>query len=482
MSAKAGYCDINCTNTNVDHKHNYYWVDSANVYVGAMNNGIANIALQDAMNGSLNIEVVIGKLKLGEVMGKTFEGGKWYDNGTEIVYDNLKGTNKIIYNLYDTLLSDIMNGNFNIDSALNSLYVGELMNYEGGVGSWTKLVGGSYQSVSKIEGIIADIKMSDLLSGNVDFKTKINDLNLSDVVDVNSSSVLKLLSGTPIKDIPTAVDSLYIGHIMGYVECTNDDSSCPINVAGHVHDGKWYDASGNVVKGVYATISKYTIKGLTEGGLTNVKIGELIDTEGNAVLSLLANETLSTVGAKTNSLKLGEIMGYVKCTNDDASCPVTKLGHVHNGKWFDKSGNEVTGINQKMAGFTIQDVSDGKLGGSEFVNSLTVGDVITSNTGVFKIMEIGAFTVGEGSSAVSYNAVGSVSEVPVSEISARVTEGVKNAKYAELKDAGINILSAENENNISLFYLHKDKGVTDWQNKTIDEIISDILTTALPTT
>ena len=126
-----------------------------------------------------------------------------------------------------------------------------------------------------------------------------------------------------------------------------------------------------------------------------------------------------------------------------------------------------------MAGFTIQDVSEGKLGGSEFVNSLTVGDVITSNTGVFKIMEIGAFTVGEGSSEVSYKAVGSVSEVPVSEISARVTEGVKNAKYAELKDAGINILSAENEKNISLFYLRK--GETNWQDKTIDQIISDIL-------
>jgi hypothetical protein len=437
IKTQTGYCEVDCA---INHAHDFYWVDGSNAYVGKMNNAIANIPLKSAMEGSLNIENVIGALKLGELMGKDFNASEnaWYEGGNKIVYANLTGTEKIIYNLYGQNVSSLMQGNFDLTSALNSLYVGELMNFKGGVGAWTK--GDSNTAVTSVEGVIADIKMSEMLSGSVDFSSKINNLALGDIIDVSSSKVLSSLADTKICNISTAIDELYIGQIMGYEKKV---------------DG-WYNG-GVKVTGIYATISNYTIKSLGEGGLADLSIGDVIDTEGNALLTLIKNSKLTTVSTDVNALYLGQVMGYEEETDG----------------WYN-GGVKVTGVNGKIANYTIKDVADGKLGGSEFVNSLTLGDVLDASSGIFALMYLGEFT----ENGVTYSAISSANDALISEISPRIIKGVTNAKYNQLKSAGITLFSAENETKINALYTLK--GEPNWrETKSINDIISDIVSASL---
>jgi hypothetical protein len=370
-------------------------------------------------------------------------------HGVKINYNDLSGTDKITYNLYGSKFSDITGGSFNISNAVSGLYVGEIMNFKGNVtDGWFKADG--VTPISAIEDVIADISMAELLTGNVDFKAKINNLTLSDVVDVSSSKVLSLLADTKISQMATAVDGLYIGDLMGYEYNEDEDA--------------WFN-NGVKVTGLYGTLSKYTISSLTNGDLENMKIGDIIDTSASPILNLLSGESLSTVSQATNKLVLGDIMGYDYNESEDA--------------WYD-NGVKVAGLNGKIASYSIQDVSDGKIGGAEFVNSLTMGDIFSAddlNKGTFSLMYLGDIN------GVSYS---SVSEVKITDISARTIKGIQEAKYYDLEQAGVSLLSDEDELKIKSYYASflcpADRKPTDvvsddgWKKeKTLSQVISDVI-------
>jgi hypothetical protein len=85
IGESAGYCEEDCEDTHHDescdancekiHAHNYYWVDSSNKYVGAMNNSLSNISVDAVMTGSLDILQTLGNIKIGDFMGMTYCDG-----------------------------------------------------------------------------------------------------------------------------------------------------------------------------------------------------------------------------------------------------------------------------------------------------------------------------------------------------------------------------------------------------------------------
>ncbi|MBO5889265.1 MAG: hypothetical protein J6Q58_03910, partial [Clostridia bacterium] len=179
----------------------------------------------------------------------------------------------------------------------------------------------------------------------------------------------------------------------------------------------------------------------------------------------LSGESLSTVSQATNKLVLGDIMGYDYNESEDA--------------WYD-NGVKVAGLNGKIASYSIQDVSDGKIGGAEFVNSLTMGDIFSAddlNKGTFSLMYLGDIN------GVSYS---SVSEVKITDISARTIKGIQEAKYYDLEQAGVSLLSDEDELKIKSYYASflcpADRKPTDvvsddgWKKeKTLSQVISDVI-------
>ncbi|MBO5851718.1 MAG: hypothetical protein J6R29_05260, partial [Clostridia bacterium] len=266
---KTGYCDIDC---DIEHEHKFYWVDNEGKFAGELNNAMANITLIDAMEGNVIIDNVISNVKLGSIIGKEYIDGNWHDkNGNVINYEELGGGDKILYKLYNTTVGEFKD-NFNFEDVIGDMYVGEVMGYKGSVGAWLKPNGTDYVNASAMEMVVADILMEDMLKGKVDIRAKIDELTLSDVIDIGDSAILKLLKDKQIKNLSTEIDKLNVGEIMNYVKCTND-SACPLNsVSGHVHDGGWYEEDGTKVTGLYSALSKYNIGELFGG---TAKIDEL---------------------------------------------------------------------------------------------------------------------------------------------------------------------------------------------------------------
>ena len=456
------YCDgISCSLSHDNHVKG--WYDESG-YVGAMNNSLADIEISSVMNGGLNINDVIGGLKLGEVMGNVYCDGNscslshgshaigWYKkDGSFINPNDIEATDKIVYNLYLTSLSDIMNGSFDIESAISDMYVGELMGYDGTVNAWTN--GGV--SVSSLENVIANIKMSEMLNGDLNLQEKIKDVKLGDVMsNTSSSSVLKLLEGTSINDLPTAIDALKIGQIMGYTQYTHCSagSSCSEN---HSH---WYNGT-KLVTGIYGALSSYSIKSITEGNIANLKIGDVIEVGDNKVLQLLAGSSLTSVATDANAIQIGKVMGYELNADD--------------GKWYTDTNytTPIDGLEGKIASYTIEEISNGAL--SNLINNLTIGDVLTdTSAGAFGLIYQGALTEG----GASYE--GNTGAIPVTELSERMLKGFKEASYSALEGAGVISLTDEEKEKITYFYANIFTGEkpTDWKTeKTLPEVIKDII-------
>ena len=456
------YCDGNsCSLSHDNHVKGWY---NESGYVGAMNNSLADIEISSVMNGGLNINDVIGGLKLGEVMGNVYCDGNscslshgshaigWYKkDGSFINPNDIEATDKIVYNLYLTSLSDIMNGSFDIESAISDMYVGELMGYDGTVNAWTN--GGV--NVSSLENVIANIKMSEMLNGDLDLQEKIKDVKLGDVMsNTSSSSVLKLLEGTSINDLPTAIDALKIGQIMGYTQYTHCSagSSCSEN---HSH---WYNGT-KLVTGIYGALSSYSIKSITEGNIANLKIGDVIEVGDNKVLQLLAGSSLTSVATDANAIQIGKVMGYELKADD--------------GKWYTDTNytTPIDGLEGKIASYTIEEISNGAL--SNLINNLTIGDVLTdTSAGAFGLIYQGALTEG----GASYE--GNTGAIPVTELSERMLKGFKEASYSALEGAGVISLTDEEKEKITYFYANIFTGEkpTDWKTeKTLPEVIKDII-------
>ncbi|MBO5712670.1 MAG: hypothetical protein J6R88_00500, partial [Clostridia bacterium] len=448
-----------------EHNHatgKWFKVDAVTgkaTYVGEMDNAIANIALSDAMQGKVDIDATINGIKLGEIMGKTRVENAgvvtWYDvNGNEIVFDNLSGSDRILYQMYDNTLEEFRRGDFSIETVFNGMYVGHVMGYKGGVDAWTKADG---SSVTNLEMVMADIRMDDLINDRVNFQNIINGLKLGDVISGGDSAILNNLQNVKIGNLATEIDKLSIGKLMGYEERA---------------DG-WYN-NGVKVTGVYGALSKYSIGELTSGTINfdSFKVSEVINVGDSAILKLLADKTIGEAATAADNLLLGDVMGYTKQAQSGYCQVNCNEAHTHKFYWV-KGGVPASKIAAKIANYTVAGVSDG-------LDNLTVGDVVDTSTGVFKIMETEAFTA----NGKTYAKVNSADEVPIDEIGARATEGVKNATYAELVGAGISLLTTQTEDSITNFYtviyptINLTSPVENWQQtKTLTQVITDIINT-----
>ena len=105
------------------------------------------------------------------------------------------------------------NGVNTIMTKLEGLLLGDLFKFtKGDDGYW-------YNGANKEDGILG--KLCDYTLGELkgDFESIINDFTISDVIDVNGSSILELLANEKIGNLSTAITKLYVGQILGYGAC-----------------------------------------------------------------------------------------------------------------------------------------------------------------------------------------------------------------------------------------------------------------------
>lgn len=368
---------------------------------------------------------------------------------------------QMLKSIKDTKIKDL-------NTAINDMYLGDLLEYhsetvEGKLVWYTCNPDGSHVHddgclATGVMGKLAGEKISGL--GNLN--DTIMSFTLKDVLGDKVPNSLKSIENTPISDMEEAINKIYLGQFLEYDREQVDDLANFTSFNGleeimkngngtvirkdgdkwyltndctesHIHITScyyfvWYSCKeqnsdghlhneGCIVNGVMGKLASIPLGDMSAGRLTSVindtKLNEVIDVNGNALLSELGDVKVRDLSTQLNTLYVGTAMGYFRLEaqgnsgyyiydaakdknfNAKLICTNTSESHVHGNAcygfiWYEctlasapddhvhdaSCAQEVKGLNAKMSNLTLTDLSNGKLG--TVLESLTMGDLVDS--------------------------------------------------------------------------------------------------------
>ena len=223
--AHEGYCVSGCKLNESDpsHSHKFYWVISEGKFVGKLIANLADKLLTEAMDGSLDLDEIIGSATLGDVIDitdaspialRTMKDTKIKEIETkfndlklgEVVEIKTSGADespKVLQLLADTKITEL-------GSAMNELALGSVMGYEKGAdGKWYDETGAV---ATNMMALLADYKVKDL---NADFSSTLlekikSTLTMTDVFGtVGENNPLSLLDpDMKIGELPNEIGNV----------------------------------------------------------------------------------------------------------------------------------------------------------------------------------------------------------------------------------------------------------------------------------
>lgn len=417
-----------------------HW-EKEGVYVGKLYNDISNLELKKAMTDGVDVEEIINELDLGEVFGYVYCDGVspnckipghesvcvkgWYDDEKLLEGDTV--VNKIMLNIYSDKLKDIKDNKLSIAQISEGVYLGELLNYtKNELGEWEDK---NKEKLSVVNETLANVYLTDLINGTTDISKIIGDLSVGEVMNYEYENGVWKKNGVEISKIESILANEKLSSILNGT----------FDIKGKID--KVYlkdvvDTSGN--NKILNVLGDTVIEDLPTR-VNSLTVGEVIDTESSdcsQILKLLKDKNVNNLGSEINVLKIGEICGYSFNQSDNL--------------WY-KNDVAVKGINQKIANYTLEYLSNNGLNSSEF----TLKDVVNEDLskGVFSVIYMGNE---EGSGLEGKQSYSNREDIPINEISTRITYGFKNAKCGELIDGGILTLSSENQNKLTTIFMVED--------------------------
>ena len=324
-------------------------------------------------------------------------------------------------------VADLFSGDI-VDDLIEDVYIGDLLNYEKANNpaydaetapdeSEVLWYSGGVQ-IGNMEASIANIKLSDLVSGEFAFDGIINDLKLADIfkltareglpvylpteggvvlaedlsitvwldeAGVPADAIIGAIAGYGIEDIETKLDELYIGDVIGIIT---------YNDAYYSWDYENGEFGERIVltpeSGVTAELSDLSINDISNGGLDekldnlelNVVLGYTKGADGcwydgetkiDGVMAAIADSTVGNLGTEIDSIKVGDIADftYVPAEDPDAE-----------GVWYEVYVGEgspenkvATGVLGTFADLTVDQITDEGALNSK-VKALTVADAL----------------------------------------------------------------------------------------------------------
>ena len=333
-----------------------------------------------SLNDLKDYESLLSNVKLGSLMGYTAVKDN-PDDPSEITgwYKNEPGDlDKASEAIAKISLSDVTGGNFNIDTVLAGIYVGDLLKYKKGAVipnsdpldetvryEWNKKDGttGEYTvAVTPIERKLSNYLVSDLINGRVTSS------------DLTNGPLHELLNLHAV-EVPLYEES---GDPLLYTTGDHAGEQATATLWYDEHDAK---ASDTVSSLAYCTIDGIStqVNGVQVGGVTGLthfedawykltlkNFGEGDDryclTPSTGVLPSLATLTIgdlsnnNTVTEQIKTLKVGDAMGY----------------SLYEDVWYTNSTHETKvspGVMLAIADFTIGGLNDG-------IGTVKIGDVM----------------------------------------------------------------------------------------------------------
>lgn len=434
---------------------------------------------------------------------------RWSKGGVDVeaIYNNLANIE----------ISTLINGEteFNLDDILADSYVGELMGYTRDGSSWKD---GGGNAVSELNAMIADIKMSEILDGTLDLKSKADNLKISSLITIEESSpeFLKTIKNKKISELsaPDFINGLKIGEIMtvnaaspsilrklsGYMiadlnkqetfdnikvnEIVDTAGSAVLTRLGEktLNDLKSANAFNDIkisdfIPDTSSSKILNALKDKTIGNLSdpatfnNLKISQLTEIpENNKILCALQDSTVGSLAENVNNLKLGDVVATsgstvltalenTKITELTSSINAMKFGTVMgydliDGVWK-KEGVAISGVNAKIADYTIESFSQNGFD----VNDFTLGDFgVNTSVGIFGILDFDP-AIGETSK----------DDIPVADVAGRVNIAFQNKTIGELINANVLPISSQAQTKFD-----SNPVMNGWRESTIEAFFDKI--------
>ena len=324
-------------------------------------------------------------------------------------------------------VADLFSGDI-IDDLIEDVYIGDLLNYEKANNpaydaetapdeSEVLWYSGGVQ-IGNMEASIANVKLSDLISGEFAFDGIINDLKLADIfkltareglpvylpteggvvlaedlsitvwldeAGVPADAIIGAIAGYGIEDIETKLDELYIGDVIGIIT---------YNDAYYSWDYENGEFGERIVltpeSGVTAELSDLSINDISNGGLDekldNLEINVVLnytkgadgawydgETKIDGVMAAIADSTVGNLGTEIDSIKVGDIADFTYVPSEDPDAE---------GVWYEVYVGEgspenkvATGILGTFADLTVDQITDEGALNSK-VKALTVADAL----------------------------------------------------------------------------------------------------------
>ena len=284
-----------------------------------------------------------GKVLVGEILGKYLEKGAWRKPDGTLEEINAENGGIIMKQVYEIMLSEIMDDNFNINYVIADIYVGELIGYYHCGLKYTKTdsLKGRF-NVCKDETHVdkngyhihedeCDVPLHDHSVGTNSYESgwyKNESGNIVPVTPIESVMAdirLGYMLGNSEVDFGAIFGDMTVGNVLGYEYCGGSDD-CTVTTVGHTHDARggktWYVKESTGVRRANAL----------ERTMANVKMKDIVDGTFN-------------IDKELTSLKLGNIMNYEYCdgTND---CYVDHATHA--AGWYKQEGSEWTMIGEEL--------------------------------------------------------------------------------------------------------------------------------------
>ncbi|MBR3803942.1 MAG: hypothetical protein IKJ14_01165 [Clostridia bacterium] len=433
------------------------WLNGS-VSITGVDKIIADISLSAVLNGTLNIKDELKYVSVGDVMGLTYDGTTWYDNGVAI--DNTDITGKVFYGIYGRSVSEF--GSLEIGDLLQGIKLGEFLGLKYESGGWKDANG---DDASVLYATIADIDVPALLQDGTLITKKLETLYVGDFMGYEFNGTAWTDGGVALTGVDKLLAEISLGDVL------NGTVSLDVNSL-KLED--LIETNGNKVL-EYLCSGGTTINGIN-AKVNNMTLGDVIDTNGNTMLTLLKDTSLDDLATKIDSLYIGEVMGFTRCTGD-SSCPVHGAVDCLATKdlWYERIGENwvlEVGVEARVADLQIADMDEHGIKSLEFV----MGDVLTHDEldhGLFALAHLGVIK-DEYGVVTNPNEYEDVAHIPMSEFAERVSIGAEEASYAELDHAGVMHLSDETTAKLD-FVFDSVHGVGVWETWTIDRIFSEIV-------
>ncbi len=412
---------------------------------------------------------------IGEIMGYVEKNGTWYE-----VYDGTDPSRNVkasgVMAAFAGLTVGRMSDADAVTAAMNKVKLGDAMGYyyDTANGVWLESEGG--ERVGGITASFVDLTVGEMSDPNT-VTEAMNTVTLGDAmgyyyVSTNGvglvsapidgqptpakvDGIMGVLAGKKINQLSTAIDGVYIGEIMGYVE----------------KSGTWYevydgtDPSRNVkASGVMAVFAGLTVGEMSDpsavtGAINSVTLGEALGycyKESNqtwyessaadakpvsGVMGALAGTKIGGLSAKLESARIGELLGYEDGGRNSAGAVIWKDG-----------GSDVAPIINKICNCGLGDLSS-------TLNSLVLGDIFTKSeleSGFFRLL---------GADPAS---------IELKDVPTEATEAVKMATIGALMDAELLEIDAYSDS-LSALCMSRGKDRDYWKTLTFQRFIAFVV-------